>query len=79
MSKIHSERVRKGSLVWLNRYTQNPQKHSDDIRGYVKDILSLDTFRSKAYGVDTMLKITIDNNDDPSKSITGYLEEVIRY
>ncbi len=79
MSKIHSIKVRQGSLVWLNRYTKNPQKHSDDIRGYVKDVLSLDTFRSKAYGVNTMLKITIDNNDDPSKSITGYLEEVIRY
>ena len=79
MSKIHSEKVRKGSLVCVNLNTKNPQKYADEITGYVNAILSLDTFRSKAYGVDTILKITIDNNDEPSKPITGYLEEVIRY
>ena len=77
--KIHSEKVRKGSLVWVNLNTINPQKYADDIRGYVDSIVSLDTFRSKDYGVDSILKITIDNNDEPSKPITGYLKEVIRY
>lgn len=79
MTKIYSEKVRQGSLVWINLNTRNPQKYAETIRGYVKDILSLDTFRSKAYGTDSILKITIDNNDKPSKPITGYLEEVIRY
>ncbi len=79
MSKIHSTKIRKGSLVWVNLNTRNPQKYADEIRGYVDSIVSLDTFRSKDYGVDSILKITIDNNDEPSKPITGYLEEVIRY
>lgn len=77
--KIHSERIREGSLVWINLNTRNPQKYADEIRGYVNSIVSLDTFRSKDYGVNIILKITIDNNDEPSKPITGYLEEVIRY
>ena len=77
--KIHSTKVRKGSLVWVNLNTINPQKYADDIRGYVDSIVSLDTFRSKDYGVDSILKITIDNNDEPSKPITGYLKEVISY
>ena len=77
--KIHSEKVRKGSLVWVNLNTINPQKYANDIRGYVDSIVSLDTFRSKDYGVDSILKITIDNNDEPSKPITGYLKEVISY
>lgn len=79
MSKIHSTKIRKGSLVWVNLNTRNPQKYSNEIRGYVDSIVSLDTFRSKAYGVDSILKITIDNNDEPSKPITGYLDEVIQY
>lgn len=79
LTKIHSERVREGSLVWINLNTSNPQKYADDIRGYVNSIVSLDTFRSKDYGVNTILKITIDNNDEPSNPITGYLKEVIQY
>jgi len=77
--KIHSSKIRKGSLVWVNLNTRNPQKYSNEIRGYVDSIVSLDTFRSKDYGVDSILKITIDNNDEPSQPITGYLEEVIQY
>jgi len=79
LTKINSAKVRKGSLVWVNLNTRNPQKYADEIRGYVDSIVSLDTFSSKGYGVSSILKITIDNNDEPSKPITGYLEEVIQY
>ena len=40
MSKIHSEKVRKGSLVCVNLNTKNPQKYADEITGYVNAILS---------------------------------------
>lgn len=79
MSKIHSMKVRQGSLVRVNLNTRNPQKHLNEISGYINEIVSLDTFRSKDYGVDSILKVTIDNNDNPNNPITAYLEEVIRY
>ncbi len=74
--KIHSEKVREGTLAHIN-LSSNPQKYSNTVWGTVKSIIGTDTFESKDYGIGTFLKVNFKSRH--TKQRVGYLEEVIEF
>ncbi len=79
--KINSIKVREGSICWVNT-NKNPQKYNNEVVGQVEKILSADTFRSKAYGTDTCLKVSfkrLEKGEKYGRITTGYVEEMIQY
>jgi len=72
--KIYSEKVRSGSCVTINTYLRNPQKKCQEtFATTVSEIISIDTFQSKAYGFDTCIKVETTDGQ------IGYIEKIYRY
>ncbi len=73
--RILSQKIREGSQIWVNRST-NPQKYSDTITARITEIIGYDVFKSKDYGIDTVIKVKYVSGEEKG---TGYIEEVIQY
>lgn len=73
--RILSQKIREGSQIWVNR-SKSPQRYDDSIMATITKIIGYDVFKSKNYGVDTMIKVKYVSGDE--KGI-GYINEVIQY
>jgi hypothetical protein len=70
--KYHTQKIVIGNWAKVDLETRNPQKYGTQVVAKLLDVVSVDFFRSKAYGENTLVKVKVKYK---GKTRLAYFEE----